>query len=171
MLSDLRLLAVALATIAPVTASASWQLISDEPGRRVELDRASIKKVDQGKTEAHGRIVLDKPIVDPRTSSSYRIVEAVNRYDCATRSYSTLQRRYFKAEGELLRAEEVKVQVEMPVRTGMLDDKLLREVCRPNQETTPSRPPEKPPRKSARPLANYARPTRPWCARKCDEPT
>jgi carbonic anhydrase len=131
MLSDLRLLAMALVAIAPVTASASWQLISDEPGRRVELDRASIKKVDQGKTEAHGRIVLDKPIVDPRTSSSYRIVEAVNRYDCATRSYSTLQRRYFKADGELLRAEEVKVQVEMPVRTGMLDDKLLREVCRP----------------------------------------
>ena len=131
MLSDLRLLAMALVAIAPVAASASWQLISDEPGRRVELDRASIKKVDQGKTEARGRIVLDKPIVDPRTSSSYRIVEAVNRYDCATRSYSTLQRRYFKVEGELLRAEEVKVQVEMPVRTGMLDDKLLREVCRP----------------------------------------
>ncbi|WP_248595356.1 carbonic anhydrase [Candidatus Accumulibacter phosphatis] len=131
MLSDLRLLAMALVAIAPVAASASWQLISDEPGRRVELDRASIKKVDQGKTEARGRIVLDKPIVDPRTSSSYRIVEAVNRYDCATRSYSTLQRSYFKVEGELLRAEEVKVQVEMPVRTGMLDDKLLREVCRP----------------------------------------
>ncbi len=131
MLSDLRLLAMSLVAIVPVTASASWQLISDEPGRRVEIDRASIKKVDRGKTEAHGRIVLDKPIVDPRTSSSYRIVEAVNRYDCATRSYSTLQRRYFKEEGELLREEEVRVQIEMPVRTGMLDDKLLREVCRP----------------------------------------
>jgi carbonic anhydrase len=131
MLSDLRLLAISLLAVVPITASASWQLISDEPGRRVELDRASIKKVAKGKTEAHGRIVLDKPIVDPRTSSSYRIVEAVNHYDCATRSYSTLQRRYFKDEGELLREEEVRVQIEMPVRTGMLDDKLLREVCRP----------------------------------------
>ncbi|EXI79738.1 MAG: Carbonic anhydrase precursor [Candidatus Accumulibacter appositus] len=131
MLSDLRLLAISLVAAVPVTASASWQLISDEPGRRIELDRASIKKVEKGKTEAHGRIVLDKPIVDPRTSSSYRIVEAVNRYDCATRSYSTLQRRYFKDEGELLREEAVRVQIEMPVRTGMLDDKLLREVCRP----------------------------------------
>ncbi|MBN8514874.1 surface-adhesin E family protein [Accumulibacter sp.] len=131
MLSDLRLLAISLLAIVPATACASWQLISDEPGRRIEIDKASIKKVANGKTEAHGRIVLDKPIVDPRTSSSYRIVEAVNHYDCATRSYSTLQRRYFKDEGELLREEDVKVQIEMPVRSGMLDDKLLREVCRP----------------------------------------
>ncbi|MCB1933088.1 MAG: carbonic anhydrase family protein [Candidatus Accumulibacter sp.] len=131
MLSHPRLLAIALVAILPAPASATWQLISDEPGRRVEIDRASIRKVDKGKTEAHGRIVLDKPIVDPRTSSSYRIVEAVNHYDCASRSYRTLQRRYFKDEGELLREEEVRVQIEMPVRTGMLDDKLLREVCRP----------------------------------------
>jgi carbonic anhydrase len=47
------------------------------------------------------------------------------------RSYSTLKRSYFKEEGELLREDDVKVQIEMPVRSGMLDDKLLREVCRP----------------------------------------
>ncbi|WP_300318608.1 carbonic anhydrase family protein [Accumulibacter sp.] len=127
----LSLLATCLVAIVPATAAAAWQLISAEPGRRVEIDRSSIKKVDHGKTEAHGRIVLEKAIVDPRTSSSYRIVEAVNRYDCATRSYSTLKRSYFRDEGQLLREEEVRVQIEMPVRTGMLDDKLLREACRP----------------------------------------
>ena len=126
-----RLLAMCLVAILPSPAAAVWQLVSAEPGRRVEIDRASIRKVDNGKTEAHGRIILEKPIVDPRTSSSYRIVEAINRYDCASRSYSTLKRSYFKDEGELLREEEVKVQIEMPVRTGMLDDKLLREACRP----------------------------------------
>ena len=99
--------------------------------RTVEFHRASIRKDETGKSVALGRIVLEKPIVDPKTSSSYRIVEAVNRYDCASRSYSTLKRSYFKDEGDLLREEEVKVQIEMPVRTGMLDDKLLREVCRP----------------------------------------
>ncbi|WP_291993914.1 carbonic anhydrase family protein [Candidatus Accumulibacter sp. ACC003] len=128
---DLRRLALCLMAILPATAAAAWQLISAEPGRRVEIDKASIRKVDRGKTEAHGRIVLDKPIVDPRTSSSYRIVEAVNHYDCASRNYSTLKRSYFKDEGELLREEEVKVPIEMPVRSGMLDDKLLREACRP----------------------------------------
>jgi carbonic anhydrase len=131
MLSDLRLLAMALAGHRAGNGFRKLAAHFRRTGPARRARQASIKKVDQGKTEAHGRIVLDKPIVDPRTSSSYRIVEAVNRYDCATRSYSTLQRRYFKDEGELLRAEEVKVQVEMPVRTGMLDDKLLREVCRP----------------------------------------
>jgi carbonic anhydrase len=115
----------------PPGVGAAWQVISAEPGKRVEIDRASIRKDETGKSVAQGRIVLEKPIVDPKTSSSYRIVEAVNRYDCASRSYSTLKRSYFKDEGDLLREEEVKVQIEMPVRTGMLDDKLLREVCRP----------------------------------------
>jgi carbonic anhydrase len=80
---------------------------------------------------ALGRIILESRSSIPRPRSSYRIVEALSRYDCASRSYSTLKRSYFKDEGELLREEDVKVQVEMPVRTGMLDDKLLREVCRP----------------------------------------
>jgi len=115
----------------PLTAGAAWQVISAEPGKRIEIDRASIRKDETGKSIAQGRIVLEKAIVDPKTSSSYRIVEAVNRYDCTSRSYTTLKRSYFKEEGKLLRDEEVKVQIEMPVRTGMLDDKLLREVCRP----------------------------------------
>jgi carbonic anhydrase len=128
---QLRLLATCLVASLPAVASAAWQVISAEPGKRVEVDRASIRKDETGKTVAQGRVILEKPIVDPKTSMSYRIVQAVSRYDCGQRSYSTLKRSYFKEEGELLREEEVKVQVEMPVRSGMLDDKLLREVCRP----------------------------------------
>lgn len=120
-----------LVGVMSTTATAAWQVISAEPGKRVEIDRASIRKEASGKAVAEGRIVLEKAIVDPKTSSSYRIVQAVNRYDCTSRTYSTLKRTYFKDEGQLLREEEVKVQIEMPVRTGMLDDKLLREVCRP----------------------------------------
>lgn len=120
-----------LAALLPATAGAAWQVISAEPGKRVEIDRASIRKEANGKTIAEGRIILDKPIIDAKTSSSYRIVQALNRYDCALRTYSTLKRTYFKEEGQFLREDEVKVQVEMPVRSGMLDDKLLREVCRP----------------------------------------
>lgn len=126
-----KLLATCLVIVMPATASASWQVISAEPGKRVEIDRTSIRKDENGKTVAQGRIILEKPIVDPKTSMSYRIVQAVNRYDCASRSYSTLKRSYFKDEGELLREEEIKLQIEVPVRSGMLDDKLLREVCRP----------------------------------------
>lgn len=123
--------ALFFAAAIPVAASAAWQSVSAEPGKRVEIDRASIKKLEEGKATALGRIVLEKPINDPKTSSSYRIIEALNRYDCTARTVSTLKRSYFKEEGELLREEEVKTQIEMPVHSGTLDDKLLREVCRP----------------------------------------
>lgn len=127
----IRFLATGLALFMPAISSAAWQVISAEPGKRVEVDHSSIRKDESGKTVALGRIVLEKPIIDPKTSSSYRIVQAFSRYDCSSRSYSTLKRSYFKEEGELLREEDVKGQLEMPVRSGMLDDKLLREVCRP----------------------------------------
>ncbi|MBL8393387.1 MAG: carbonic anhydrase family protein [Candidatus Accumulibacter sp.] len=129
--ANLRLLAGCLIALMSTTASAAWQVISAEPGKRVEIDRSSITRDERGKTVALGRIILEKPIIDPKTSSAYRIVQALSSYDCTARSYSTLKRSYFKEEGQLLREEEVKVQVEMPVRSGMLDDKLLREVCRP----------------------------------------
>ena len=126
-----RIITAALIALAPAVAPAAWQVISSEPGKRIEIDRGSITRDERGRTVALGRIILDKPIIDPKTSSAYRIVQALSSYDCAARSYSTLKRSYFKEEGQLLREDEVKVQIDMPVRSGMLDDKLLREVCRP----------------------------------------
>ncbi len=125
------LVACLLALLPVVAPAATWQTLSAEAGRRVEIDRDSIQKGADGKATALGRIVLDKPISDARTSSSYRIIEALSRYDCGARSYSTIKRTYFQAPGEVLREEEIKVPIEMPVRSGSLDDKLLREVCRP----------------------------------------
>lgn len=127
----LHLLCLLAIVSAPTSASGAWQTVSSEPGKRVEIDRGSIRKDDGGKTLALGRVVLDKPIVDAKTAGNYRIVQALNRYDCQTRTYSTVKRGYYKAEGELLREEEVRVQIETPIRSGMIDDKLLREVCRP----------------------------------------
>ncbi|MBL8416119.1 MAG: carbonic anhydrase family protein [Propionivibrio sp.] len=127
----LKLLAALFATAVPAIASATWQMVASEPGKRVEIDRASIVAEAGGMTTVKGRIVLDKPIVDPKTSFSYRIIEVLNRYNCTERTQATLKRSYFKDEGELLRQEEVKTSFAMPVRSGTPDDKLLREVCRP----------------------------------------
>ncbi len=125
-------LIAALLAVAPALVRADWQLVASEQGKRVEIDRASIVSGEGSKeTTARGRIVLDKAIVDPKTSSSYRIIEVMNRYDCAERMYSTLKRSYFKEDGTLVRQEEVRVPFDMPVRSGTPDDKLLREVCRP----------------------------------------
>ncbi len=116
----------------PVAASAAWQLVTTEQGKRLELDRDSIVAEAGGKKAmATGRLVLDKPIVDPKTSASYRIIEIQNRFDCTERTYATIKRTYFKEEGTLLRQDEIGSPLVMPVRTGSPDDRLLREVCRP----------------------------------------
>ena len=125
-----RLFAAVLAVF-PVMASAAWQVVATEQGKRVEIDRSSIILDAEGMTTAKGRIVLDKPIVDPKTSSSYRIIEVVDRFDCAERTHATLKRSYYKEEDDLLRQEEVKTPYDMPVRSGTPDDRLLREACRP----------------------------------------
>ncbi len=126
-----RLFVAFMAAMLPAVVSAAWQVVATDQGKRVEIERASIVAEPGKPAMAVGRIVLDKPIVDPKTSASYRIIEVLNRYDCTERTYATLKRTYFKEEGELLRQEEMKNPFDMPVRSGTPDDKLLREVCRP----------------------------------------
>ena len=129
------LLAAFLAVAAPASALAEWQLVAGEPGKRVEIDRSSILIDPAGVSMARARIVLDKPIVDPKTSASYHIIEVINRYDCAAHTLATLKRTYFKEEGDLLRQEEVRSPFDVPVRSGTPDDKMLREVCRPKNSS------------------------------------
>lgn len=124
------------AALLPTTAGAVWQVIVSEQGKRIEIDRATIVNAPDGAATITGRIVLERPIVDPKTSASYRIIEVTARYDCNARTHATLKRSYFKEEGELLRQEEVKLPFDMPVRTGSPEDKVLREVCRPKPGTS-----------------------------------
>ena len=128
---NVRLIAALLTLAFSGMASSAWQLVATEQGKRVEIDRDSIVSKPNGEYLAKGRIVLDRPIVDPRTSASYRIIEVENRFDCTERTYATLKRSYFTEEGELLRLEEVRNPYDMLVRSGTPDDRLLREVCRP----------------------------------------
>jgi carbonic anhydrase len=110
--------------------NAMWQSIFSEPGRRMEIDRLSIKH-EGDKVEAWGRIVFERGMPDAVSGTAYRVLEALNRYDCNARSFTTLKRVYRKDESKLLREEEPKSPAEMPVRTGTLDDKVLRVACRP----------------------------------------
>lgn len=131
----MRLLMIAgLLAALPWAASAAptWQTISSEPGKRIEIDRANLKR--EGNTvQAQGRVVLDKELVDGRSGAPYRVIEAITRYDCTTRSANTIKRTFKKNENDIVREEDVK-GADLPVRTGTLDDKVLREVCRPPKD-------------------------------------
>ncbi len=113
-------------------AAPTWQTISSEPGKRIELDRTTLKR-EGNVVQAQGRVVLDKELSDFRTGTGYRVIEAITRYDCGTRNAKTIKRIYKKNETEVIREEELNAQ-ELPVRSGTLDDKVLREVCRPPKE-------------------------------------
>lgn len=138
------LLTVILATMWPAYSLAAWQTVAAEPGKRLEFDPASIKKNDNGQVVVSGRIVLDKPVKDTKTGELYRIVEALNRFNCDARSYTTIRRKYFKDEDDLLREEIIRNTMDVPVRSGSLDDKLLREICRPESNTSAEPRPEPP---------------------------
>ncbi|MDR1936606.1 MAG: carbonic anhydrase family protein, partial [Candidatus Accumulibacter sp.] len=127
-----KILATILAATLPAAVSAAWQTIDTEQGRHIEIDRESIVPGPGGTLTAKGRIVLDKPIVDPRTSTSYNIIEIESRYDCAERTRVTLKRTYYKEDNTLLRHDEVQGSFELPVRSSTPDGVLLREVCRPS---------------------------------------
>ena len=114
-------------------AAPTWQIISSEPGKRIELDNTSIKREDGGKVQAQGRVILERELVDSKSGAGYRVIEAITRYDCGTRNATTLKRIFKKNETEVVREEEIKA-AELPVRSGTLDDKVLREVCRPPKE-------------------------------------
>ncbi|MBW7902039.1 MAG: carbonic anhydrase family protein [Rhodocyclaceae bacterium] len=120
-----------LAAAAPLGAQAAWVAISSDAARRIEIDPASVQKEDGNRHVALGRILFEKELVDPRSSENYKSIEALTRYDCSLRTFATLKRTWRKADGELLREEEVRSVAELPVRSGSLEDKLLREVCRP----------------------------------------
>ncbi len=131
----MRLLTIAtLLAALPWAASAAptWQTVSSEPGKRIELDRTSIKR-DGSSVQAQGRVVLEKELIDAKSGAGYRVIEAITRYDCATRNATTLKRIYKKNESEAIREESIN-GAELPVRSGTLDDKVLREVCRPQKD-------------------------------------
>ncbi len=126
-----KIFATVLLAALPAAVSAAWQAVATEQGKRVEIDRESIAPGPGAALTAKGRIVLDKPIVDPKTSASYRVIEIESRYDCAERTHATLRRTYYKEDDSVLRQDEVRSPFDMPVRSGTPDDRLLREVCRP----------------------------------------
>jgi carbonic anhydrase len=126
-----KIIAIVFLAALPVAASAAWQTVAVAQNRRVDIDKDTIVPGPGESLIAKGRIVLDRPIVDPKTSESYHIIEIESRYDCAERTYATLKRTYYKEDDTVLRYEEVRNSVEMPVRSGTPDDRMLREVCRP----------------------------------------
>lgn len=112
-------------------ASSTWRLVASDKGRSIEVDTASVLREADGKVVATGRVVLDKEIKDLRSGELYKTIQTTTRFDCTQRTAQTLKRSFLRANEEVLREEEVRTASAMPVRSGTLDDRALRELCRP----------------------------------------
>ncbi|MDR3056276.1 MAG: carbonic anhydrase family protein [Zoogloeaceae bacterium] len=122
---------VAPAPTPAATANFVWRTIASDKGRSIEVDTASMQRSTDGHVQATSRLNLDKEIVDARTGGSYKYVQTHIRYDCAHRSAATLRRSFLTANEEVLRSDDMKDATFMPVRSGTLDERVMRELCRP----------------------------------------
>lgn len=108
--------------------AADWQMIASDKKRTIELDRASILQSDPGTKVAWGRIVLAEAEAE---TAGYTTVKALNRYDCRNQTFATIKRVYLDADSSVVKDEKVKVEKDMPVAAGSVDEKLWRDVCKP----------------------------------------
>ncbi len=111
--------------------SGTWRMVGGDKGRTIEVDTASIQREADGKVLATSRLVVEKEIVDPRSGASYKVIQTSNRYDCSQRTSQTLKRSLIRPNQEVLREEDIRSPVILPVRSGTLEDRVLRELCRP----------------------------------------
>jgi carbonic anhydrase len=58
-------------------------------------------------------------------------VKALNRYDCRNQTFATIKRVYLDADSTVVKDEKVKVEKDMPIAIGSVDEKLWRDVCKP----------------------------------------
>lgn len=112
-------------------AAQAWQSLAMEPGRRVEYDVNTLVK-DAGKATVSTRMLIDVPLEDLRSASKYQIIETTMRYDCEKKSAQVIKRTLRKANNELVREEpENTRRAEIMIRPGTVDERVMREVCRP----------------------------------------
>lgn len=115
----------------------AWQTLSSEPGRRVEYDPDSVKK-EGTKHTVESRVMLEIPLEDLRSGTSYQLIEATTRYDCTAKTLLLVKRTLRKANHDLVR-EEVAGQgrAETPVRGGTVDERLMNVVCQNKPNAKP----------------------------------
>lgn len=109
--------------------AANWQPVESFQGERVEIDKSRIARIGEGKTVAWSRLVLGRNMQVNDSNDSYSTVEALNRYDCDNRRFTTVRRVYLQGS-KIIKQESVGSPREMSIVSGSVDEKLLTEACK-----------------------------------------
>lgn len=120
----------ALAAIsAQASSAANWQPIASNGTERVEIDKARIARVGNGKMLAWSRLSFGRDVQIGDSQDSYSAVEALNRYDCENHRFATIKRVYLYG-GKGIKQESIDNPVEIQASADSVDAKLLGEACR-----------------------------------------
>jgi len=111
----------------PVQA-ANWQQIASNGSETVEIDKARIAQVGNGRMLAWSRLTFGRELQIGDSLLNYTAVEALNRYDCANYRFATVKRIYLSGR-KGIKQESVDNPVEMQAAADSIDNKLLSEVC------------------------------------------
>lgn len=111
----------------PAIAS-QWVSVAKDRNRTVEIDTASVLSAEAGTKVAWGRIVLSDR---EAASAGYKVVRALNRYDCGARNFVIVKRVYLGSQNQTLREETVPPRPPMNVRSGTVDERFFDQVCKP----------------------------------------
>ncbi|MDQ8023986.1 MAG: carbonic anhydrase family protein [Moraxellaceae bacterium] len=117
-----------LAALSPPAQAAEWLTVARDRLRVVELDTASITAAENDTKVAWGRIVLSDA---EARNAGYKMVRAMNRYDCRNSSFVIVKRVYLANDSTTLREEQVDAKESLRVRPGTVDDRFFNEVCKP----------------------------------------
>ncbi|MEC5398426.1 carbonic anhydrase [Uliginosibacterium sp. H1] len=117
-----------LAALALPANAADWLTVARDRLRVVELDTASITAAENDTKVAWGRIVLSDA---EARNAGYKMVRAMNRYDCRNSSFVIVKRVYLADDSTTLREEQVDAKESLRVRPGTVDDRFFNEVCKP----------------------------------------
>lgn len=125
---------VILTALAAITSqngqAANWQKIASAGLESVEIDKARIARVGNGNRLAWSRLTLGRDLQVGESGLNYSAVEALNRYDCENRRFTTVKRVYLY-NGKSVKQEAVETPAEMQAAIDSVDDKLLTEACKP----------------------------------------
>ncbi|TRZ65483.1 MAG: hypothetical protein D4S02_08440, partial [Rhodocyclaceae bacterium] len=127
-LNTIAILAALAALFPPLGHAANWHSVAASANEYVEIDKDRIARIADGKTLAWSRLVLDREL--QIGGSRYSAVEALNRYDCAKRRFTTIKRNYLLG-GKSVRQETVDSPKELEAAPDSVDHKLLSEACKP----------------------------------------
>ena len=126
-----QLLLMLAAAGAAVAEAAEWQAVAARGAERVEIDASRIMRSAKGVAVAWSRLTLGRELAD-EGGGSYTAIQAMNRYDCASGRFATLERVYFHGD-KAVREENVKNPREVKVPAGGVEARLLAEVCKPQE--------------------------------------